>query len=285
MFPSRFALWPLAALLLIATSFRVSPGPSNERRELPAFTAVSLGTSVKVVVHQGSPQQVVVEADPADLPKLQTEVVGGRLRIERLAPGRRGWLGGADEASARFQGPVVVYVTVPALTGLAVSGSGQLQADSLAAARVQLAVSGSGQLLVGPVRGRQVVAALSGSGQLRTGPVQAGQLQATVSSSGSLQLAQLRADSLRAGVSGSGSLVMAGACAYASLALSSSGSLRAGELAVQDCQARLSGSGSAQLRVARTLDAHLSSSGSLLVRGNPQVSSQYSGSGRVRLRG
>lgn len=257
----------LAALLPIAlcaiTAFQPVSAPP-ETRELPAFTAVSLGTSVTVVVRQGSPQQVTVAAAPDDLPKLKTEVVNNRLRIYTEQISTQVGPLKFNPRTATLTGPVTVYVTLPIVTGLAVSGSGQLRADSLRAPQLQLAVSGSGQLRVARAQSRQLRLALSGSG--------------------SLLLAQLQADSLRASVSGSGRLAVAGTDGYADLSLSSSGSLDAAELAIQDSQVRLSGSGNCQVRVARTLDAHLSSSGNLLVRGTPQLTSHVSGSGRVRMR-
>lgn len=257
---------PLVAALLALVAFRPAPGPSTRQtREVAAFAEVQLSTSVTVVVRQGSPQQVVVEAASEDLPKLQTEVVAGKLRIERVRPGTHGGLlSGWDDKASQLAGPATVYVTLPTVRGLAVSSSGRLEAESIEGQRVRLAVSGSGQL--------------------RVAQLQAAQVRASLSSSGQVAVQQLRADTLEASVSGSGSLVAAGTCAYSDLGLSSSGRLDATSLAVQSCQARLSGSGSCLVNVARTLDARLSGSGSLLVSGNPQINSRVSGSGRVRQR-
>ncbi|RZK52436.1 MAG: DUF2807 domain-containing protein, partial [Hymenobacter sp.] len=250
--PRMTALFRLPRFLLVlplgfilGASRPVPPAGPRQARELPAFTAVALSTSVLVVVRQGSPQRVEVEALPEDLPKIQTEVTGQQLRIRKMpATTDQSLLGKLRHVGVELSGPVTVYVTLPTVQALSVSSSGQLRVDTL--------------------RGREMRLAVSGSGQLRVGQVQASRVRTTLSSSGSLRLRQLQADSLRAFVSGSGSFRAAGACAYSELTLSSSGGLDTGELAVQDCQARLSGSGSARVRVARALDARLSSSGSLL---------------------
>lgn len=261
----KFPAYLLPALLLGLTlsAFRPVPPPSPRQvRELPAFTAVSLGTSVTVIVRQGSPQRVEVEALPDDQPKIQAEVTGQQLHIHKVKATDSSLLGRLRQGDVQLSGPVTVYVTLPTVQALSVSSSGSLRLDTVQSRALRLAVSGSGQL--------------------RVGQVQASRVRTALSSSGSLILRQVQADSLQATVSGSGSFAAAGTCKYADLALSSSGGLHAGELAVQDCQVRLSGSGSAQVRVAHALDAHLSSSGSLLVRGTPQLSSHVSGSGRVR---
>lgn len=72
----------LAATLLLGSLMAFHPAAeTRETRELSTFTAVRLGTRATVLVRQGSPQRVVVEAASDDLPKLRTEVVNNQLRI------------------------------------------------------------------------------------------------------------------------------------------------------------------------------------------------------------
>jgi hypothetical protein len=251
--------YALAAPLTLSALLAFRPtADTREMRELPAFSAVRLGTRATVIVRQGSPQRVLVEAAPADLPKLHTEVVNNQLRIyTEMTSTQIGPLK-FNPHTATLTGPVTVYVTLPTVRGLAVSSSGRLQVDTLQAQHLTLGVSSSGRLLLGQVQAGSVRAGLSSSGQLSIG-----QLRATLSSSGTI--------------------TAAGVCRYSALGVSSSGRLNAAGLAVQDCQARISSSGSCQVNVARTLDAYLSGSGSVVVSGHPQVTSHTSGSGRVRL--
>ena len=235
----------------------------RETRELPAFTAVQLGTRATVIVRQGSPQSVVVEAAPNDLLNLQTEVNNNQLLIYTKQTNTQVGFFKFNIRNGVLTGPVTVYVTMPTVRRLAVRSSGRLQADTVQAQRLALGVTSSGQLLLGEVR--------------------AGSVRAGLSSSGRITIAQLRADTLRATLSSSGSITVAGVCTYSSLGSSSSGRINTQALVVQDCQARLSSSGSCQVNVARTLDAHLSSSGSVIVSGHPQITSHTSSSGRVRL--
>lgn len=256
--------YSLAAPLMLSALLAFQPtADTRETRELPAFTAVRLGTRATVLVRQGSPQRVLVEAAPEDLPKLRTEVINNQLRIyTELTSTQIGPLK-FNPRTATLTGPVTVYVTLPTVRGLAVSSSGRLQADTLQAPNLALSVSSSGRLLLGQV--------------------QAGSVRAGLSSSGQLAISQLRADTLRATLSSSGTITAAGVCAYSALGVSSSGRLNTQALAVQDCRARISSSGSCQVNVARTLEAYLSGSGSVLVSGHPQITSHTSGSGRVRL--
>ena len=63
----------------------------RETRPVGSFTEISLGGSSHVVVKQGSPQSVVVEASKEDLADFETDVQGNKLRLgfrQQPAPGR-----------------------------------------------------------------------------------------------------------------------------------------------------------------------------------------------------
>lgn len=262
-------LLALPALMQQATAQTTSSN-GRDTRELPAFTAVRLDTRVSVIVRQGSPQRVVVEAAPDDLLKVQTVVVNSQLRISTERTSTRIGPVEFNIRTATLTGPVQVYLMMPIVHRLAVISSGRLQADTVQAQRLALGVSSSGQLLLGAVQASSV---RGGAGEQRAG----------LSSTGKMTIRQLQADTLRAMLSSSGSITAAGVCAYSSLGSSSSGRINTQALVVQDCQARLSSSGSCQVNVVRTLDARLSSSGSMVVSGRPQITSHTSSSGRVRL--
>lgn len=264
-FHRLFVLLLLLALPGLSQRATAQTTGSNgqDTRELPAFTAVRLDTRVSVIVRQGSPQRVVVEAAPDDLLKVQTVVVDSQLRISTERTSTRIGPVKFNIRTATLTGPVRVYVTMPTVRRLTVSSSGRLQADTVQAQRLALGVSSSGQLLLGAV--------------------QVSSVRAELSSTGKMTIRQLQADTLRAMLSSSGSITAAGVCAYSSLGSSSSGRINTQALVVQDCQVRLSSSGSCQVDVVRTLDARLSSSGSVVVSGRPQITSHTSSSGRVRL--
>jgi hypothetical protein len=129
--------------LSLSALYPAAPPAERQVRELPACTAVSLGTHVRVVVRQGSPQRVEVEALPDDLPKLKAEVVRQRLRIyTKQASTQIGPLK-FNPRTAILAGPVTVYITLPTVRGLAVSSSGHLQADMIKPTRLCCAPGGN----------------------------------------------------------------------------------------------------------------------------------------------
>jgi hypothetical protein len=228
------ATWAsLLVAIMLLTSFRsVRPAAQRETRPVDAFTEVNLGGAARVVLKQGSPQSVVVEASPEALAEFETTVSGGQLRL-----GNRSKMGDYKD-----KGPVTVYITVPSLTALRVSGSGKMEVD---------------------------------------GPLKADAMKLAVSGSGNLRVPQLTATSLETAVSGSGDLLVGGTCTRQEIRVSGSGGLKAREMKSEVCQARLSGSGDAHIYASRTADATISGSGSVYVAGGAQLSSSVHGSGRI----
>jgi hypothetical protein len=211
-----------ASLLVLAvgalSSFTNSrPVADRETRSVGSFSEVSLGGSAHVVVKQGSPQSVVVEASKEDLADFETDVQGSKLRL-----GFRNQVG--SMLNYKKHGPVTVYVTAPSLTALRVGGSGKLEVNgALQADAMTLAVSGSGDLLVPQLRASRLETAVSGSGDVTVGGTCSSN-DIRISGSGKVKARDLKTETSRARISGSGN-----AYVYASRtadgAISGSGSL------------------------------------------------------------
>jgi hypothetical protein len=192
MLTSSFLSRPFVALLLVGALSAFRPAAdTRELREVAAFTSVQLSTSVTVIVRQGSPQRVEVEAAAADLPHLATTVVNGQLRISTES-GEKNGLKALWQDSRRL-GPTTVYVTLPVVRGLAVSSSG----------RVRAMLSSSGQLGIGQLRADTLEAGVSSSGSL-TAAGTCAYSSVGISSSGTLNTAELTVETCQARVSGSG---------------------------------------------------------------------------------
>lgn len=185
----------LVLAIVLLTSFRSAhPAAQRETRPVGEFSEVNLGGSARVVLKQGSPQSVVVEASPEALAEFETTVSNGQLRL-----GNRSKMGNYKD-----YGPVTVYITAPSLTALRVGGSGKFEVEGpLKADAMKLAVSGSGSLRVPQLTATSVETAVSGSGDLLVGG-SCTQQEARVSGSGALKAYGLKAEVCRARLSGSG---------------------------------------------------------------------------------
>ena len=196
----RNSMWaPLVVLALSTLSSFDGGRPQAQRETRPvgAFTEVNLGGSAHVVLKQGSPQSVAVEASPEALADFETVVKDQQLRL-----GYRSNSG--NTLCYRDGGPVTVYVTAPTLTALRVGGSGKFEVDGpLKADALTLAISGSGQLQVPQLTATSLETALSGSGNVRVGGT-CPRMEVRISGSGQVQARELRAETCTARISGSG---------------------------------------------------------------------------------
>jgi hypothetical protein len=208
----------LLAVGLLSSFIATRPEAQRETRAVGPFTEVSLGSSAKVVLKQGSPQSVVVEASPEALAEFETVVKDQVLRL-----GNRSSMGNYKD-----HGSVTVYITAPSLTALRVggsgkfevegplkadamkldvSGSGKLQVPQLTASSLESSVSGSGDLVVGGSCPRQQIR-ISGSGQLKAHDLKSETCEARISGSGDAHVYASR--TAEASISGSGSVYVAG---------------------------------------------------------------------------
>lgn len=189
-------LWTtlLLAVGLLSSFIAARPAAQRETRTVGPFTEVSLGGSARVMLKQGSPQSMVVEASPEALAEFETVVKDQKLRL-----GNRNSMG-----SYKDHGPVTVYITAPSLTALRVGGSGKLEVEgALKADAMKLDVSGSGKLQVPQLTASSLESSLSGSGDLVVGGSCTRQ-QIRISGSGQVKAHSLKSETCEARISGSG---------------------------------------------------------------------------------
>jgi Putative auto-transporter adhesin, head GIN domain len=222
-----------SVLPLLAMLAACSPASAAERA-FPAtgFDRVAASGSEDVTIVTGRAAGVVARGPADRLDRLDIRVEGGTLKIGHK---RGDWSWGRGE-------PVRITVTLPALHGVRLSGSGNLTAD----------------------RG--------------SGPAFA----ASVSGSGDLSVAQIDAASVALDLSGSGDLTATGRCRAATVALAGSGDMHLGGLACETATVSLAGSGDIDARVSRTATVNIAGSGDVVITGGARCTTRKAGSGEVR---
>lgn len=176
-----------------------SVAAERQTRQVAPFTAVTAAGSMRVVVRQGSPQRVEVDASTADQARVETTVEDGRLRVGQRREDGKPWSG-----STRFDGPVTVYVTAPSLTGLSVAGSGDLRVDGpVQASDFKVSVAGSGNLTLTQLTAQDVQTSVAGSGNITLGG-RCPRNTISISGSGNVKAGELHTDDTTVRISGSG---------------------------------------------------------------------------------
>ncbi len=218
----------LFSIILISATL-IAFGQEKEERDVSSFTGVSLGIHGDLYLTQGSPQKVIVQAEK-NLDEIETEVRDGVLRIK------------TDNWNSRIKG-VKIWITMPEVESLNVSGSGDLLAEtSIDAEELDLKVSGSGKI----------------------------------------KIPELKAEEIGAAISGSGDVILAGAAEEMEIRISGSGDVHAEGLKVSECGIKISGSGSCKIDATGELDVSVSGSGNVTYYNDPQIDARVSGSGKVR---
>jgi hypothetical protein len=163
---------------------------ASESRPVSGFSAVELAGVGTVVVEPGTTESVSVEADDNILPLLTSDVAGDTLV-----------LGTEPGSTLSPRTPITYRVTVTDLSGLLVSGSGDITAGGASGPTFEVAISGSGTITADGTTDRLSVD-ISGSGDFAGGSLTARDVDVTVSGSGS---ALVHASAtLHASISGSG---------------------------------------------------------------------------------
>jgi hypothetical protein len=107
------------ALWLLATSCaQAQSGPIVKRTlDLPAIEAIGLGLKGTVYLKQGSPQEVVIEAQESLLDEIDTRVTDGNWNIE------------FKNRKLSDYKPIAVFITLADIRSIAIGGSGKVIAE------------------------------------------------------------------------------------------------------------------------------------------------------------
>ncbi|MBP9882771.1 MAG: DUF2807 domain-containing protein [Chitinophagales bacterium] len=229
----------------------------TEMRSVTGFTQIENETDVEVIITQGTEYEVKVQAQQNLLDEVMTEIKGDELQIY-------------TKHCINKHEPIVVYVTMPALTKVEVSGSGIVTTtNEFNATNLSLVVSGSGVFNANDsIYTDAVDLTISGSGVINY-LGESRNASAVVAGSGLITML------------GKGNASDTGKPTNLDLTISGSGAVQAYDYPVEECHFTISGSGLGQVNVSTLLSGTISGSGSLMYKGNPALNVTIGGSGSV----
>ncbi len=225
----------LLAILVFAGSQEII-AQKSQTRNVSAFTEISLKIDANVHLKQGSTQFVEVKGEEGTLNRLITDVKERTLVIKYPADT---WFSNWNP------GKVDIYITIPQIDGLTISGSGSIVSEDKIETRI---------------------------------------LSLLLSGSGNIKLEDLNAEKISAILSGSGNIFMTGKGTASELkgSISGSGNIKAIDFPANDVDVKISGSGNCYVNSIKNLAAKLAGSGNVIYRGEPLVDTTILGSGNVK---
>jgi hypothetical protein len=207
---------------------------TSQERIHSDFSKIALGMAADLYVTQGEEYAVSIEASNNLMEIIETKVSGTTLVID-LKRGK----------CIKNNYDVKVYITLPDLQTLSISGSGDVFIpNKLITDDLKLDISGSG----------------------------------------SLELDSLEANDLSTTISGSGDLYITAIDTIESqtIKISGSGEIHTFDVPAKDVSIRVSGSGECEVFAIETLEVDISGSGDVIYKGNPVIDQRISGSGSIK---
>jgi len=232
---------------------------ARDGRSVGAHGILETGGSLQVEVRVGQSPSLLVEADRNLLPYILTEGRGDTLRI-------------STDRQLRSKTPIRIVYTVPRLTEVRASGSGQVTVGELNGAPLDVRKSGSGQVrLAGKVD--SLNARVSGSGVVDAGALHSASTDLVLSGSSRMNLGDIQGDYARVQTSGSSALQAGGRVRGLNARVSGSSSIDLAALSTQEADLASSGSAGIRATVKQSLVANSGGSGGIRVYGRPTQSS------------
>lgn len=223
------------AAISFTFAFAGNQSSDKETRNLSGFTKVSFGVAGNLYISIGNEFKVVLEGDKDILRDIETEVSSDKLVIRK------------DNWNFNSGEKVTVYITMPVIKGLGVSGSGRAEIkDAVKTEALTFSVSGSGKLYASEIEVNEIDCSISGSGDII--------------------------------INGNGT------ASESEIAISGSGNYSGESLKIKSAEVSISGSGNCTCNVTEELEARVSGSGNVTYLGNPKIDARVSGSGKVRSR-
>jgi hypothetical protein len=206
---------------------------AKETRNVTGYSAVSSAGGWDVMIAYGESNSIQVEGDENLLPYIETKLEGNKLVIKTT-----------KRVNLRSRNKITIYVSLTRLTGISLSGSGDIM----------------------------------GQGKFRND----GDTYFHVSGSGSVKMNFDRVGSADVSISGSGDIRLNGSAQSVKASISGSGNADCSELVADDASAHISGSGNVKLNANKSVDASISGSGNISYRGSASdIRKHIAGSGRL----
>jgi hypothetical protein len=223
----------------------------TESFDVSDFDQIRLGTSGTLYVEQGDEFSLTIETDDNILPALNVDVTKGVLRLT------------ANPDYTTLQSTTLIYrVTVPELTALDVSGSGEI--------------------FVGDLKSASLFMNVSGSGDMNFSNAEIDSLTINVNGSGKVTFESATSKDISINVNDSGDVTLAGTTESITITTSGSGKVFAEELKSANEDVTINGSGDTNLWVTKAITVNISGSGEVHYWGSPKIElKNNSGSGEL----
>ena len=190
----------LTALLLSACGFNILRGSGDvitETREVSGFDKVVLACSGDIILTQGEEESLKIEGEDNIVAKITTEVKDGTLYLE------------FENSSISFVTTerLKFYLTMDEITGLTITGSGDIDSAEIETTTLDISIVGSGDIDIDALAAKRLDVSIAGSGDLNlVGEVQTHTVN--IAGSGNYEARHLHSQTVSITIAGSGDITV-----------------------------------------------------------------------------
>lgn len=193
------ARWTAVAVTIVLAAMAAPAEAESESRSVSGFDEVVLELPAELQIEQGSREGLTIEAEPAALRKITSEVSGHRLRIA-MAPGR-----------LELRQPIRLRLQLRQLRAFESRGAGTITAGAIKGDSLSLGLSGGGSIRIATLDAQSLATRIAGAGEVSIGGGQVKRQSLTIGGIGSYAAPSLRSDDAEVSIDGSGQARLAAA--------------------------------------------------------------------------
>lgn len=246
----------LVPLMALAVASRAEASKTFAARD---FSAIVLKGGSTLKVTQGAEFSVSAYGEKADLEYAKVEVDDDTLSLS-VEPDRKSLFGVVTVSS---EPDIEFRVTLPTISAIRVTGSGEATAETLESAKLDLRVTGSGVIRVDKVAAESLNTNVTGSGDLILGTILAVQGNTGVTGSGDVRMDNFIGEALNAQIKGSGDMIIGGKVANLKVNVMGSGDFVGRNLQATNAGGAVMGSGDIVLKRPATESFSVMGSGDI----------------------
>jgi hypothetical protein len=243
----------------------------TENRDVSGFDKVDLQSIGNLTIVQGTEESLTIKADDNLLPYITTEVFNGTLEI-----GMKPNLSFNPTQSIEYE------LVVKSLSSVALSGFGNIKAETLSGTNLEVKLAGSGNIDLGDLQSDFLMLRISGFGNIDVKTMMIKKPTLELTGSGDITVEKMDADDLTVKISGFGNATITGKAGTQDVRILGSGDYNASNLESEKVSIEVSGFGNAKVWAKTDLNVKITGSGNIDYFGNPKLSQTITGFGKVR---
>lgn len=242
----------------------------TEARDVANFDHVDLQGIGNLEIVQGNEESLTISADENLLPYITTDVVNGTLEI-----------GMKPNISFNPSRTIEYKLVMKSVTGVQLSGFGNIESKGLKGEDLEVKLSGSGDINIGTIESDSLLVRISGFGDFDAQSIKAKTPTIEITGSGDINVDELDSEVLAVKISGFGNAKLAGKVLTQDVQILGSGDFKGDDLESDSAAVKITGFGNATMWVKDTLDITITGSGDVVYYGSPRVTQTMTGFGKV----